>query len=242
MIIVSGCSYACGEWARGDLESSQIGITHAGLSQYIKDAGYPVTNLGIPSGSNLQICAKIQGWIDRHPDIEIKQIIVFQTEYTRDWRMRFDEDYDNLQQYDSLRNIMIARFYNRLIEIAKSANCQVQIIGGASDTLDPDLVKTHYDPIEIVCQSMTNLVINNEPNLQSPVFSWYHSEAMELVKEVKSRLPVNELEKFLQEIDRGAERENLVFGTPEYFWPDGVHANRKAHRKLFDFLMDQRLI
>ena len=239
MIIVSGCSWACGEWDRGDLHH---GVSHPGLSIYLNEAGYRTVNLGIPAGSNLQVADKISGWILRHADVKVDKIIVFQTEYTRDWRMRFDEDYGKIERYDSLCNIMIARFYHRLIEVASDAACEVCLIGGVSDTWEPELVERNYPGIRIVCQSMTNLLINNHPRIANPIFSWYHIESRPLVEEVKRYLNNDELDKFLIEIERGAQRENLVFGTPEYFWPDGVHPNRVGHKKLFDFLTDQLVI
>lgn len=239
MIIVSGCSWACGEWERSDLRIGLTEPSHPGLSKYLEEAGHDVVNLGIPGGSNLQVCNKISGWIQRNRDIKIDKIIVFQTEYTRDWRMRFNEDYSKIEHHDSLCNIMIARFYNWLIELEEDADCEVYVIGGASDTLDPEIVKKHYGGLNVVCQSMVNFLINHDTTVEHPIFSWYHQESIPLVEEVKRHLSDSELQKFLVEIQRGADRENIVFSTPEYFWPDGSHPNRAGHKKLFDFLLKQ---
>lgn len=245
MILISGCSWSRGEWQRGDLRvgDKTKDILHPGLAGYMEESGHRVTNLGIPAGSNLQVANYIHGWRKRNPDVTVDKIFIFQTEYNRDMVMKFDEDWDNITRHDSLCNIMIARFYHRLIEYTKDVG-QVYLIGGLSDTLDPDLVKKHYAPLEVVCQSLTNLVVNDDHKIDSPVFSLYQPSKiiMDQIKEIKKRLPSDQLEEFLKDIDRGLERENLVFKNPEYFWPDGIHPNRVAHKKLFDFLVNRGVL
>jgi hypothetical protein len=236
MILVAGCSYACGEWARGDLDYK---VLHSGLTTYIEEHGHEVTKLCIPAGSNLQVAHLIQGWLDRNPDIVVNKIFIFQTEYTRDLAMNFDEDWDKIDRHDSLCNIMIARFYNRLIEVLPKRCKQVYLIGGTSDTLDIDLVKKEYAPLEVACQSMINLMVDDNDKIKHPVFSWYDKNTTELIKKIKKRLSSEQQEKLLTDINCGLERESVVFSNPAYFWPDGSHPNRVAHKKLFDFLVNK---
>ena len=239
MIVISGCSWACGEWGRGDINPN---VVHGGLSQYIEEAGGKCINLGIPSGSNLQVAQKIQGWLNRHPDITVEKILIFQTEYDRDYRMKFEEDYLNIEEFDSVSSRMIARFYSRLTEISHQAQSPVYVIGGVSDTVRFENFEQCYPGVKIACQSMTNLLINNCENVDSPVFSWYTNMSSGMLETIKKQLSLDQVDKMLHEIDRGLERDNLVFGHPEYFWPDGCHPNRVGHKKLFNFLCDKGII
>lgn len=238
MIIIGGCSWGKGEWARGDSVSNGSPIMHDGLTQYIKNTGQTVLNLSIPGGSNYSSAYAINTWFERNPEHQVDQIFVFQTDYARDSQMIFEEDLTKIEHANSLANIMIARFYHRLIEISNNYNVKIYLIGGVSDTLSPDLVRSHYAPLEVVCQSMTNLLINNNHLINDPVLSWYAAPEISLVKKIKEKLPEDQIVKLIQEIDKGISRENLIFSTPEYFWPDGIHPNRLGHKKLFDYLVN----
>jgi hypothetical protein len=137
---------------------------------------------------------------------------------------------------------MIARFYNKLIEELSNKCKHIYLIGGVSDTLDIELVKKEYAPLEVACQSMVNLMVNGSDKIEHPVCSWYDKSSLGLVKEIKKRLSPEQQEKFLLDINRGLERESVVFSNPAYFWPDSTHPNRVAHKKLFDFLVNKGLL
>ena len=244
MIIISGCSWSCGEWSRGDTREDKTPYTvlHEGLTQYIKDVGITVLNLGIPAGSNYVVAKKISSWFERNPDHQVKQIFIFQTDYARDYQMRFDEDFDNIEYANTVAHIMIARFYHRLIEISNKYNVKIYLIGGVSDTLSPEILKSYYAPLEVACQSMVNLLVNKNHLIDDPVLSWYPGEYLPMVERIKKRLSADQISKLLQEIDKGFNRENLVFSAPEYFWPDGIHPNRDGHKKLFDYLVENNYL
>jgi hypothetical protein len=243
MIIVSGCSWSVGELNRGDLkEKDAVTVSHGGLGQYIKESGLEVVNLGILCGSNLQIAHKIQQWIDRNSNYKITGIYVLQTDYTRDGHMIFLEDFDKISDPHVLPGIMISRFYSRLSEIANKTDCTIHLIGGLSDTLKLDNIQDCYPGLKIACQSMTNLLINDQPNVDDPVLSWYSKDASGLVKKIKKTLPHTEMENFLHEVDKGFNRQNWVFENPEWFWPDGCHPNRTGHLKLYQYLVDNQFI
>lgn len=243
MIIISGCSWGRGEWVRGDVASgdnvASHNIAHNGLAQYIENTGKTVLNLSLPAGSNYGIANGINSWFKRNPIHQVDQIFIFQTDYARDWLMTFEEDYKNIEHANSLAHIMISRFYHRLNEISKNYNVKIYLIGGLSDTLSPELVKAHYAPLEVVCQSITNLLINNDHRVEDPTLSWYSNISLQMLEKIKEKLPNDQLSNLLKEIEKGVDRENLTFSTPEYFWPDGVHPNRVGHKKLFDYLVEK---
>ena len=239
MIIVAGCSWACGEWSRGD---KLRGIVHEGLSLYIAEQKKPCLNLGIPGGSNMQVAQKIQGWLDRNPDANLDKILIFQTEYTRDLEMKFEEDFDDVSEFDFIPGTIIARFYSRCVEISQIARCPVYLIGGVSDTIMLTDFEQQYPGVKVVCQSLVNLLVNGCETIDNPVLSWYSRSAIEMLHHVKKRLSPDQLQIFLLRIDQGLQRENLVFGKPKYFWPDGCHVNRVGYKILFDFLCDKGIL
>jgi hypothetical protein len=152
------------------------------------------------------------------------------------------EDYQRFTNLAEFANILIARFYTRLSEIAKTAKCPVYLIGGVSEIGQLDNITDHYPGLHIACQSMINLVINNNPNVSSPLLSWYTGDTVKFIEKIKTTMSTDDLKELLREINSGLEQENLVYGTPEYFWPDGSHPNRKAYKKLYDFLIAQKLL
>jgi len=235
MILVAGCSWSCGEWPRGDIGGAPV---HGGIVQYIKELGQDVLNLGRGGATNLQVANRIESWIQRNPDTHIEKIFVFQTEWTRDKNMLFNEDFSNVKTAQDLPNIWISRWYHHLSKIAQSKNCTVYLIGGISDTLWFDNIDLHYPGLKIACQSMVNLLINQDHRVRIPVLAWYDASTVDLIKRIKQLIPESQIPFLLEMLDQGFERESLVFSTPEYFWPDGKHPNRIGHRVLFDFLRD----
>jgi len=235
MIIVAGCSWACGEWPRGDLSGP---IEHEGLAQYIREAGVQAITMGIPGGGNLAVAHKIKRWIERHPDT-VEKIFVMQTEYDRDFSMVFSEDYEHIEYGNDVANRMIERFYHRLMDINRETGIPIYLMGGLGDTLDPELIHTHYSGITVACQSISNLLLNGSDRIDVPVLSWYTKNALDLIQKVRSKLPDIEIENLTNLIDLGAERESNVFACADLFWPDGYHPNRKGHKLLFDFLVER---
>lgn len=248
MIIVAGDSWGCGAWT--DVGPRPVDPTipndnpllHGGLAQFIKEAGHDVTNLSKGGSSNLQIVKRIRAWIDRNPDITVSNIIVLQTEYTRDSCQPFPGDLDNITASTSLANIWIARFYSNLSNIAMSTNCCVTLVGGMSDTPWFDDISQQYPGLRLACQSITNLLIKDDPRVLNPVFSWYDGSQLPIINEIKQRLSSHELEKFLDQLDQGYERETLLYSHPNYFWPDGRHPNEAGHLKLYCYLKDNNYI
>lgn len=244
-ILIGGDSWGCGELARGDLRNESVQTNHGGLAQYLEEAGHSVTNLSQGSRSNTFIYNSIFSYLDRlsikneiHPDL----ILVFQTEYTRDYQFRFEEDFDNVDKINNLAHIWLARFYHRLSSLAQQYNIRIGVIGGCADTIWIDNFQKEYPGVEIVCQSMVNLIVNDNHRVEHPVYSWYTKSTQKLIDEIKQTIPQNNLQDLLDQIDLGIERQNLLSAFPEYFWPDGVHANREGHKKLYNMLLDQKML
>lgn len=238
-ILIAGDSWGLGEWMRGDLG---IGTSHTGLEHYLSEIDHNVVNLSIAGGSNLQILRRLTSFLERHPDKKFDQIFVFQTEYTRDYPYAHEDDWTHIKHANDLAHIWLARFYSGLSEISKKYNITIDIIGGCCDTVWLDDFDAHYPGVNIICQSLVNLITKNQPRITNPVLSWYTRSTVDLIKKLNALLPDFEKNQLLDLIDLGFERENLVWGKPKYFFPDGIHANRHGHKILFDYIKTLRQI
>ena len=243
MIIISGCSWSLGEWDVNHASELKISpLQHGGLGQYIQESGKTVLNLGIQAGSNLQAAKRVQTWLERHPDEPIDKIIMFQTEWDRDYKMIFEDDFLHITDAHSLPDRWTARYYSRLSELATLGRCPVILVGGLADTIWLDDFPREYPGVHLACQSMTNLVITGNDRVDIPVLSWYTKYSPPLIERIRSHLTSEQVPELLDMVDLGFERENWVFQHPEMFWPDGNHPNRHAHRKLYDFLIAHRYL
>ena len=237
MILISGCSWACGEWSRGDINYD---IVFPGLQYNFQQDNIDCVNLGIPRGSNLAIANELTGWLSRNPDTKIDKIFVFQTDWIRDSKMIFEEDFSKITTATNLQNIYISRFYSRLSEISNLANAPVYLIGGVSDTMWLDNFQDFYPGVHILCQSWVNFCINDSHRIDDPVHSYYvGGYTEEIIKKIKPFLSDQECQHLLDLVDKGLERKTLIFSTPEYFWPDGIHPNRYASAKLYSLIKQE---
>jgi hypothetical protein len=150
-------------------------------------------------------------------------------------------DYSQLKLANDLAGIYLSKSYYRLKDISDQYKVPIYLVGGVADTMWLDNWNDTYSGVEIICQSMTQLVLNNSHLIKHPVYSWYGVNAEKTVKLLKQHLPQNEVESLIALIEQGFQRQSLVYENPEFFWPDGVHPNRKAHKKLFDFLQQKKL-
>jgi hypothetical protein len=233
-ILICGDSWGCGEWNVTCTE-----VTHPGLEQYLINDGHTVFNISKGGCSNLDIFHRLKIWFERFGDQTVDLVLVFQTEYTRDFKHSIDTDW-NIQQFSDLASCWIERFYMRLAELAQDQRCAIKIIGGCSDSMWFDHMPTDYPGCEIVCQSMTNLLVNGDHRIEEPVFSWFTKNTEGLV--TTARQKGIDIKNILTMIDQGFEREALLKANPELFFPDGKHPNRQAHGLLYDFLLHKSII
>jgi hypothetical protein len=236
LILIAGDSWGCGEWQWND---TSYDIVHPGITKYLLESGQNVINLSRPGGSNTQSADRVANFLKVNTHYQISKIIVFQTEWTRDI---FAEDAimvseDLKHGYHGLKNRMISRFYNRLSTASVKNNVPIYIIGGCSDTIMWfDNFAIEYPGVEIICQSLTNLLIHNDHRSTDPVYSTFTNEKE--IPYIKKHTNVD-LELLLQEMDKGQQRLKQWKTNEKYFWPDGIHPNQFAHAKLFEFLKTQ---
>jgi hypothetical protein len=225
--LVAGDSWGVGEWANPHQ------VLHGGLAQYFKDAGHDVTNVSHGGISNLDIVNRIEIFFDRHPGLTVDRVFVFQTEYHRDYKHWYTH---NTTDWDNIESCWIERFYHKLSELAVRHNFQTYLIGGCSDTIWFDDMSTDYPNCHVACQSLVNLICNQDHRINNPVHSWYAKSALEFVKELQQR-GIDRI----AAMELGFQREAQVREHPEFFYPDGVHPNQRGHLVLYNYLLNLEL-
>jgi hypothetical protein len=235
VILVGGGSWANGEWGGED-------PPHRGLAQYMTEKGLAVENLGYHHGQNTRTIGTFRSWFDTHQDIQVEKIFVFQTDYTCDFLEPWSWQHIKIHSVDTLQNFSLQRFYTELSGIARQNSCTVHVIGGMSDAQDPDEVAQLYPGVVVACQSMVNLLINNQARIKQPVFGWYTTFNLKLFKYLKSVLDYKHAVNLLDRIELSMQRERDMADCQQYFWPDRLHPNRLGHKKLFDYLCEQGYI
>lgn len=235
-IIIAGDSWGCGEW---DTVNGSYTVVHDGLSKYIGDQGYNVINLCQPGGTNLISAELIENFLLTNQSLDITNIIIFQTEWYRDFRvMPNDELLEHISfGYVACKNRIISSFYYRLSRTSTKYQIPIHVIGGCSDTIWLDQFTIEYPGLDIACQSLTNLAINNDHKISNPVYSLMVS--LPEIELLKQHLSDNDVELLITDIDHGEQRYQIWSDYPEFFWPDNNHANRNTHKILFEFLKKQ---
>jgi hypothetical protein len=252
-ILILGDSWGCGEW-------NGINVIHGGLSWYLSDAGYSVINLSRPGGSNYDSWIRLENFLLVNFVSNIERIFVFQTEWDRELMLDrvdlvdkilnpsaifrgigfeyVDPDKDIASQIDirtanGLGTLLQLNFYHQLSRIAVKYNVTIDLIGGCADVLKFDNIPN----VRIACQSFTNLLINNNHLTTEPVGTLFHSEPV--INFIKKHLEHNtDLTELLYHLQLAERREETWKNHSNFFYPDGVHANRLAHRILYEFLRD----
>ena len=233
-IIIAGDSWACGEWSNNN---NNYGISHFGLTKHLID-DYQVINLSQPGGANRGNVDRIANFLELNPHLPVTDAIVFQTEWIRDI---FIEEPDILADdlkngYCELKNRLLSRFYQKLSKASLTYNVSIHIVGGCSDAIWLDRFAEEYPGLQISCQSLTNLLINNDHRTLTPVHALFTKRKENEVDYIKRHFNNTDLKLLLNDIDLGHQRLNLWRENKEYFWPDGAHANQLGHQVLFNFL------
>jgi hypothetical protein len=232
IIVIAGDSWGCGEWNDGS-------ISHPGLTQYLLDSGYQVFNLSQPGGTNKYSAERVASFLEVNAHYQISKVIVFQTEWSRDI---FAEDnpvvFEDLKHgYYDLKSRMMTRFYHTLSTASLKINVPIYIVGGCGDTIWLDKFATEYPGVKIACQSVTNLLLNNDHRTPDPIHAILTDE--QPIDYIKKHFNTADLELLLEDIDTGYQRLTTWNTNKEYFWPDGAHLNQFGHKSLFEFLKIQ---
>jgi hypothetical protein len=245
-IVITGDSWGVGEW--NWQTPDQYTISHNGLAQYFVENSVDVINLSQGGASNRMICQHLKRFLEANQHLTPSAIIVFQTEWTRDGNEEFTSlphntpvydqfvDIDNSNRFIAAQNIAMSRYYSRLAEISQKYQVPVYVIGGMSDTMWMSKFSEEYPGVSILCQSVTNLIMNNTHRTDTPVHSCFSSTNETDIALIKKQASVEEMNSVLDDVANGIARRDVWQNNREYFYPDGKHPNREGHKILYDFV------
>jgi hypothetical protein len=81
-ILITGCSYGCGEWSK-----DPYGITHGGIASYLAEKNYAVKNFSRPGANN---CVSLENIKNIHKEFD--HVIFLLTSASRDVNSYFPYD------------------------------------------------------------------------------------------------------------------------------------------------------
>jgi hypothetical protein len=221
-ILTCGDSWSKGEW---DKINNNHDISHQGINQYFRNSGHNVTN--IHRFSNKDSIEQLNTYLENNsPDL----IFYFFTDPFRDLTdpndissfVDFNQKANTLDKFLLLHKSLLKKSLKKLDKIGK----KIYVLGGCQR-----LKKEKYKNIKILVESISELV---NPNYQHPAFwdsGWSCFLNFERIGFDKELFNLVEKEHKLQwkmETDEFAEM----------FRPDGLHPNRHAHFKLYNFLKE----
>ena len=224
-------------FANGETDGEQK-LAHLGLTQYLTDDGHLVVNFSRQGNTNGGVTTDYPFHLRQNEHLKFDIALVFQTETTRETQ----EWIDNIKSGKSVNDIdvhMIKNDYGKLLESQEYFGVPIYLIGGTVDTLSPEVIKECG--LKSACQSVVNLVLTGEHKIEEPTLSFvFPLPAYEILDECEGL--IDDKEYFLKIEKKGNDRYKLMLDNPEYFYPDGVHPNRKAYKILFNHLKESNII
>lgn len=202
-ILLTGCSYGCGEW-----NNDPYGNTHGGIASYLTEKGYAVKNVSRPGANN---CVALDNIKNIHKEFD--HVIFLLTSASRDVNSYFpyDPTISALDNADKIANRVIEEIYKAcgsktilvgaLYKVPKNDFKFLAQFNGV-DILIPDnrFPESYFNPHDLMS-------LHNGPG---------HIDLKTFKKEI---LKCND-EHFWKTMEE----------HPEFYQPDGVHWNREAHR------------
>jgi hypothetical protein len=224
-------------FANGETDGRQK-LAHLGLTQYLTDDGHLVVNFSRQGNTNGGVTTDYPFHLRQNEHLKFDIALVFQTETTRETQ----EWIDNIKSGKSVNDVdvhMIKNDYGKLLESQEYFGVPIYLIGGTVDTLSPEVIKECG--LKSACQSVVNLVLTGEHKIEEPTLSFvFPLPAYDILDECEGL--IDDKEYFLKIEKKGNDRYKLMLDNPEYFYPDGVHPNRKAYKILFNHLKESNII
>tara|TARA_Y100000296_G_scaffold63208_1_gene73560 strand:+ start:210 stop:911 length:702 start_codon:yes stop_codon:yes gene_type:complete len=224
-------------FANGETDGKQK-LAHLGLTQYLTDDGHLVVNFSKQGNTNVGVTTDYPFHLRQNEHLKFDKALVFQTETTRETQ----EWIDNIKSGKSVNDVdvhMIKNDYGKLLESQEYFGVPIYLIGGTVDTLSPEVIKECG--LKSACQSVVNLVLTGEHTIEEPTLSFvFPLPAYDILDECEGL--IDDKEYFLKIEKKGNDRYKLMLDNPEYFYPDGVHPNRKAYKILFNHLKESNII
>lgn len=202
-ILITGCSYGCGEWS-----NNPYGNTHRGIAAYLEEKGHTVKNVAKPGANN---CVALENIKKIHKEFD--HVIFLLTAVSRDVNSYFpyDSTISALDNADKIANRVIG-------EIHSACGLKTILVGA--------LYKVPANNLKFLAQfNGVDILI---PNNKFPT-NYFNPHDLMRLHNGPGHI---DLKTFKKEILKCNDEYfwKTMEEHPEYYQPDGVHWNRAAHR------------
>ena len=223
-ILVTGDSFAAGEWSRGDYKQK---ITHGGLAEYLSQDGYDVTHLPFPGNSNISVISQLT-----NTPFTVDLIIFFWSASMRDLHYRTDIGCHhfldlkiNKNQLLNFRDLFHHQSFKDLNRLCEFKQTPCILIGGVED-LPSWFVKTDW--INPLVPSFMDIAYPDSP-IKPMLRDWVGG------------MGVADFNIFDEDLHNDIEIsqdywEGMVKHQPDTHDP---HPNRWAHKKLYEYIQGE---
>ena len=217
-ISIHGCSWTQGEWHQDGGYK-----LHGGLETYLMQAGHYVRNMGRAGDSNHSQIAKMRDLWAHGPRPDFSVVIL--TDITRDLNHVAARDTDTPEDY------MRRQLENYQREIAL---CERVLVVGGLHVIQPEQAQEW--PCVKYCNWFDLLPLSETWQEHWPEYFVNYATVEE--HQTAGRWPAR-----WPQSTRQIQGENhdtawrVLVKNRQWFWPDGFHPNRDAHRKLADWVL-----
>jgi len=218
-ILIAGDSWACGEWT---IEDGSWAVTHRGLEHFLIEYGCKVHNVGMGGASNKDAVGYLTESLETiKPDV----ILWFQTDPIRDLRPYPADSFPRtVDELYTIQEQLLNSIYAELNELGVAIHCM-----GGVFKLNEHLL-ANYDKLIPIIPSIIELF--GVPAITCWISDWIQYDHLKLSYEF-----LRELEQINPMYPNPTDRL-CRYGLPEvWFFPDGLHPNRAAHREIFEYIL-----
>lgn len=187
-------------------------VTHTGLARYLSEYGVNVINLSKPGGSNKDM---VRALISTVPIYNPEHVFWFQTDPIRDLRPYHQETFPkSSSELLETGRALLENTYAQLNDIGVKIYC----MGGVAK-LEKSIEK--YANLIPIIPSIVEMF--EGPTIDYWISDWINSPNIRLNDD------------FLSELENHPQHTL----PKKWFYPDGVHPNQEAHRKIFECILKQ---
>ena len=216
-IAIYGDSWACGEWS-GDAVKTK---THENnytnyMAKYLSDKGHDVSTFGLPGGSNFSSYRRIIAPITSINNFDIGIVIV--TEPFRDFPDCVK--YNKNKSFNDNCEFAISTF----IKFIKKFKHKIILVNGLHELEQQNDFLAHLS----WCKTLV-------PHEKWPKYYAFSAHIKPLLEQIDK-------DSVVQDIGNNQQNEELFYNNfskyPEYFFPDGVHPNKRAQHILTEKILE----
>jgi hypothetical protein len=216
-ILITGDSWSQGEW---DGYPTHYHVSHQGITEYFKNNGISVTNVGKGGNTNLDSLISAQSNLTN----DYTDLIFFFTDPLRQTTLSEIKTYLPLEIINSHTEFV----FNSLLHIKTLfPNLRITMIGGCAkipfinNSIDFNIPSI----TELLCPSYTDSCYMLSDEWEKPF------------RENNFTFSIEQKQQWTEIIDLASKKFFIWKQNPELFWPDGLHANRHAHYQLYTHII-----